>query len=797
MASDNTMGAPTEGLGQTVTFAFNAPNTPGATAGGYGQLRVGMQGGTVSPGGTGIQNIEQKPPHPLVTKLLGMTDKIATQELKQKQQDAYVSGMQRVAAGEAVAEIAKEQPWYSTLFGNSDVVEGARAYASQAAVSSASADLEELMPALAALPPEEAKAHFSKVMSEHMTGDTATDANLVLAFGKTLPSVMKRQAKEHYGYLQQQAVIEEGKMYRAAARDVAAKAKGFALGSYTEEEFTAAQDNLERLLQPAPGRDIPKWQQGVTAFLEEQAAAGAFTVVNGLRKREGEPSVLDTITPEQRNRVESAMIHGENLLRQRYSYEWSNQLATIETQAVTMQPGESARLTSDRVDALNAQYMKETGSRTGLIMPERKAALVSGSAKEIIREKQRQIEELAKREDRRQAHQDRLDERAERQADKAAAAAEKAAAALKLNNAMREYFKTGDAGLLANSVGVDRKRVDSEIYKDWAALGGKPGSTMTPPQIELLARNMKTNYTNTNVQDILQGSIKSHATSTEITPAFQAAVANYQMLHAASPSAANAYYGDYAAKLDGYIQDTEAHLPPEQAFKNNFISRKRPPPITQKDRDAAAAAAGEGWMKSTMHTLGLGDSPPLAPGQSGILARELNAAVDSHVANGKDINEATATALNAFTANGRGEIIGGFVITKEPDQKTVASFLTSSVGPGNTAPVGTDTVNMIFRDAVREKIIGDGKEAFRISEATSVHIMRHKDSNGSMIFRISADKDGKPYHTVLTSDEIYAQYEKHKQRKAQAPLAQVGQFGLQTQTPASQNPNSWLYRPTK
>jgi hypothetical protein len=796
MASDNTMGAPTEGLGQTVTFAFNAPNTPGATSGGYGQLRVGMQGGTVNPGGTGIQNIEPKQ-HPLVAKLLGMTDKIASQELKRRQQDAYVSGMQRVASGEAVADIAKDQPWYSTLFGNSDVVEGARAYASQAAVSSASADLEELMPTLAALPPEEAKAHFSKVMNDNMTGDTATDANLVLAFGKTLPGIMKRQAKEHYGYLQNQAVVEQGKAFRAVARETQAAAKGFAMGSYTEDDYNDVLNRMEAALLPAPGQDIEKYKHGLTALLEEQALAGNMHMLNALHKTNGEPSIFDALNPDQKNRVDSAMQRGENNLRQRYSYEWSSNLAEIETKAATMQPGETAQLTSDRIDALNAQYTKETGSRVGLIMPERKAALVSGSAKEIIREKQRQIEELARREDRRQAHQDRLDEHAERQADKATADAEKAADALKLNNAMREYFKTGDAGLLANSVGVDRKRVDSEIYKDWSALGGQPGGMMTPPQIELLSRNMKTNYTNTNVQDILQGQIKRHANSTEITPAFQSAVANYQMLHAASPSAANAYYGDYAAKLDGYIQDTDAHLPPEQAFKNNFLARKRPPPITQKDRDAAASAAGEGWIKSTMNTLGLGDSPPLAPGQAGILARELNSAVDSHVANGKDVSEATSLALNSFTANGKGEIIGGFVITKDPGQKTVASFLTSSVGPDKTSPVGTDTVNNIFRDAVREKIVGDGKEAFRISDMTSVHIMRHADSNGKMMFIIRADKDGKPYQTVLTSDEIYAKYEEHKRRMAQAPLARVGQFGLQKQIPANQNPNSWLYTPTK
>jgi hypothetical protein len=259
------------------------------------------------------------------------------------------------------------------------------------------------------------------------------------------------------------------------------------------------------------------------------------------------------------------------------------------------------------------------------------------------------------------------------------------------------------------------------------------------------------------------------------------------MLHAASPSAANAYYGDYAAKLDGYIQDTEAHLPPEQAFKNNFISRKRPPPITQKDRDAAAAAAGEGWMKSTMHTLGLGDSPPLAPGQAGIIAREINYGVDAHVANGMDVSEATVTALNALTAEGKGEIIGGFFISKSPEQKTAASFLTSSVGPGKTAPVGTDTVNKIFRDAVREKIIGDGKEAFRISEATTVHIMRHADSNGSMIFRISADKGGQRYHTVLTSDEIYAQYEKSKTRKVSAQYTEEQKTRVNTPLPTRPN----------
>lgn len=786
MANDNTLGAPTEGLGQTVTFAFNPPSTPQDSGGSYGNVHGGMSGGTVNPGATGVQRIEPKT-HPLVQKLLAMTDTVAAQQLKQKQTEAYVSGMSRVAQGEAVADIVKDQPWYANLFGQSDVVEGARAYAASAQVAKATAEIEESMPALASLGPDEAKAHFSKVMNDHLTGDNATDANLLMAFGKSMPSVMKRQAKEHYGYLQYQMNVQQGAAWRSQANAVQKAAVGFAIGSYTEDEFTSMQNALEVSMLPAPGQTPESHSHNVAAFLQDQAQAGNLHVLNFLRKGTDGVSVFDTLPSDKRMVVEKAVEAGENRMRLKYSFDWSNDLAEIETRAALPQEGETARTTAASIDAINDRYNKTTGSDAGLITPGHKAALVSGSAEKIIRERQRQAQELANR--------------AEKEADKRNNEAEKAAALARLNTEMRVSFRTGHAGLLANTPGIERKKVDSEILDDWKSLGPLPGGMMSSAHTLALANNMKSNYVNMNIQDMLQGQIKSQMSAgSDVTPAFENAINNYRSLYMASPSAATAYYGDYAGKIEGYIQDTEAQIDPKLAYQNNFILRKKPSPVTDKDRVAATHAVGESSWRNAARLVGMDDTVKLQPGQDGILSRIIAPSVDAHRTSGRSLETATAAALAAKQATGAVEIIGGFVIENDPSsQKRVYDSLTGAAGPNGAWPIGKDTIHDVFYKAVSQKIVGDSKEAWEAKDADAITVIRMPDSGKELNFMISAMKDGKVSNTTLRSSEIYDMYQKHRQH-ASIPLiprlvgGRLAEDELKPRAPSNQNPNSWLYK---
>src|SRR6478752_1039791 len=162
MAGENTLGAPTEGLGQRVTFAFDAGGAvPQLSLGNRGDIQAGVRGGgTVNAGGTQNRGVVLEK-NETFDFIAGLADKAVKVDMQRRKTQAFVTGMQRAAAVEAVSDIAAQQPWYSKLFGDSDTVEGARQYASHTIAQTTVAQMEEEMPQLRQMSPLEAQNYFT------------------------------------------------------------------------------------------------------------------------------------------------------------------------------------------------------------------------------------------------------------------------------------------------------------------------------------------------------------------------------------------------------------------------------------------------------------------------------------------------------------------------------------------------------------------------------------------------------------------------------------------------------------
>jgi hypothetical protein len=786
MPQDNTLGAPTEGLGQTVTFAANQSGLPQQSGLDYGQIRTSVQGGTVNPGATRAQNIEAAGQSPIMAMVMKYADNKTKEKMKEDQTNAFLSGMQKAAAGEAVVDIAKEQPWYSQLFGESDVVEGARSYSASAAGQSIAADLEEQIPALAAMPPEEAQKHFRDAVQSVMTGDTATDAQIMMSVTRTMPSVMKRHAKEHYGYLQQQAVVQQQTAWRAGARRVEAAARNMAremaMGPADTADFDTLLGDMKASLQHAPGQNLEKWQDSLKTFMTEQASAGNFHLVNALtRETAEEPNMLQALTSQQRQQVEAAMESGETKQRLKYSYEWGDRLAALEVQAALPQEGETAADTARRVDALNEEYRLATGSKQGIILPGQRAALTSGSASAIIREKQRQAAELQRR--------------AERAEDLRRAAADKAETRIAAQQAKQQLeaaglvaFATGGAGIFANSPGVNRRDYDASVYRAWQAQG-TPDGLLSAVQVKTVADNQRSDYVNPTIQNVLIGQVKDQLGRGEITQQWRGTVENYRRISEASPAAARAHYGEYAVKMEGYLQAVGSNVPEAVAFKDHLLSARRPGKIDPKDMKAAAQAVGNNdWSMK----LGITNNVRLKPGQDATIAKYLDGPAGEWVAQGKESTEAYKIAFEARKGTSM-ELVGGYALSIDKGQKPIEQLLTHIAGPKGERPVATDNVHMVFEDAVNGALFGNTNEVHTADDMDAVHVIRLPDAGNYPQFQLSGIKEGKVFNQHLDGRDILTMAEKGNKLRKRAPLARVGMHAIDpVKQPDNTSGQGWL-----
>lgn len=202
--ADNTLGAPTEGLGQTVTFAAQGGRGVPQTSSKQRQaIRNNQTGGGAVLTARALQ-IPDSGADATYKALAQLGGEAIRPHLEAERTAAYVQGMQKAAQGQAITEIVAEQPWYSKLFGSTSLVDGARAYTASSKASSIAADIEAKMPELRKLSAEEFGAYSTKRITDANTGDAATDMMLAQQVSATLPAVMKGQAKEHLRFQQEQ-----------------------------------------------------------------------------------------------------------------------------------------------------------------------------------------------------------------------------------------------------------------------------------------------------------------------------------------------------------------------------------------------------------------------------------------------------------------------------------------------------------------------------------------------------------------------------------------------------------------
>lgn len=708
--NENSLGAPTEGLGQNVTFAFDpSSGVPQIQLGGEGQMRGGVRGGgTVNAGGTHAIGVTA-PPNPTLDLLMRAGDAILKPYVQKAKTQAFVSGMQRAMQGEAVVDIANSQPWYTKIFGESDVVEGARAYAGHTVAQTQIAAMEDKMPELRKMEPLAAQKFFTDSVQNNLTGDAAADGSILKAMTSALPAVMRRQAKEHYGWQQEVASSNEGAAFKAGADRLQASAKGLADGYTTPEEYKGVAMAFVRSLQPAAGRDIDSYKKSMANNLRSWAASGNFHALNAVT----DTGFLDVLDEDQRIMVAKATEAGESKARNKYSMAWSDQLAEIE--AVKQRPpeGTSTADLAKSIDAMNTRFKAETGSKLDFILPRERAAYLASSSVAIATERDRQGTAAAK-------------------------AVDKAAKGDMITKAVTQ----GWANTLASNPGYSKEEINAVAFPLYQAM---------PPEQrrDFLVKNQADNYVIDPVKNILVGQVTSALSAGGMTPDVQRIFKDYSDLADKNQTVADAYYGEHATNLSKFKHAVENGFAPEGAFADIFVNGKGHKPVSDKDIKTGVS------VLTKEHNDWLPWGNKFQPGQARRLANMIgDSAVQFGDTNGDEKGGWKRAYVNAQTTGT--ELLGGYVWKNQKDQVSLSKYLSGHAGPLSESPVAVDNLNDAFHGAVKQLLYGgEGEKGILPDNASDVAVIRLQDRAGIPQFHVQSVIDGKTYDGLLSGADIF------------------------------------------
>jgi hypothetical protein len=321
---------------------------------------MGM-GGSVAPGlTTAAPGVDRAGADATIQMLTKVGEDIMAPHMKRMREEQFLKGMQKAASGEAMQDIVNNQPWYTKIYGDAPLVEGARAYTVETSVGSWAAKQEQEMEKLRTHSPESIPKVLAESMKALTTGDAATDSAVQMRAMQMAPQLIKRQTKEHYKWQQENlsrqrvdSILTQGSLLNLA--------QTASPGIYTPEEIQQRKDALMAVSTPAMGADPESWEKDLATSMGLMAEKGNFHAVSAFR----EAGVVSRMNPEKRLAVESMINRFEVNHASEAAIEYSPRISQIKEDA---QNGLiSAKRVHQLYDELNNEYRTKSGNSQPLI----------------------------------------------------------------------------------------------------------------------------------------------------------------------------------------------------------------------------------------------------------------------------------------------------------------------------------------------------------------------------------------------------------------------------------------------
>ena len=407
---DNRLGAPTEGLGQNVTFAIgDSQRTPQTGAGQQGSMRMAMGGDGRANNTASGQRVPIIQDNGVMQTLMRFGEGIIKPKLDAARNEAFVTGMQRVATGEAIKEIVDEQPWYANVFGDTPTVEGARAYAGFAKSQEVVSEIETAMPELRQKSPDEFKSIIADKLTNVNTGDLDTDVVVKQSLIKESASLMKRHTKEHIGWQQDNFAKAQQGAQTAAANRLAATLGRVSKGSVDDlasdvpmgstidagDEMEAKQAFIQTFM-PLPGVPIETTHKLHSATISSLLSQGNLHAYYTLE----DAGIIsdDWIGPENAKRLRDQADRVEARKRAEMPESLVGELARVRTMISLFDRTGINKEQADSIAKLNSNFKSLTGAREPLISGNDQATMQSNLLRKQIDEERSAKEAWARRE---------------------------------------------------------------------------------------------------------------------------------------------------------------------------------------------------------------------------------------------------------------------------------------------------------------------------------------------------------------------------------------------------------------
>lgn len=720
----NALGAPTEGFGQTVTFAFDprgvtpslelAKSTPN-----QGPAAVGVHHGDLAQA-----NVRMPQPDLTAQVLMKAGAEILAPAIEEQRNQQFVQGVQRAMQGEAVKDIQKQQPWYSRLFGDTPAIAGARAYEVQAKVNDIVAQQTANMDKLQTLDAPSATKHFSDLINQHMSGDPHTDTMFSKAMLDQLPGLMKAQAKAYHGHTQKVAVAAQAHNMATAGAALQSAGQLYADDTLNESDMEAKKRAYIASIMPPDGINEENYMKLLAAHARSAAESGQFHVIAALKESGG----WDAMSPEQQNTANAAVNAAAVKHRDRYAFTFSKEIAELRSDAAKLPQGMTPNDIKKRYDAMNAAYQKLTGSPVGLFSSDEVANGLTGT-----------LNYLKEEEAKAAAHQATL-------ANKQATADQKALAAQELDLAVQRHIVAGNAA----QAKIITKATDDQIHMAAYKLFTDPEK---PQQgTDLLRNNFIKGYTNPILKDQFISLMRTSEGQSAPADDFFKGVDQYKSLAAGTGGVAlaDAYFGEYAPRIARFIRMTggdnrNPNVADAFMASMSHAPDAKPQPIDSKTRKTLAREAAK-TVDPTMPSW-LGGGVHLRDDTADTLATLAEQNIeDWRAVGGVSDAEAVKRGIGGAIASGRVELLGGFAIRRGEGlekQRTLREL--ASAGPdGNFVAIPAGKEDDYFQAFLQQKLKAEGADL----GGSSVIIHHGGEVAGNTQFAVAVSKDG---HTVLRS----------------------------------------------